>query len=455
MSGTRERGLQSGLADLASRFAQAKLEIIDSQRPWPNRMATYLVIGKGERHTDIVLSDEFVSDLPGTREYQAAVDSYASTIAKRVRCGAPHVFHCQSQVPIHAEIIWPIERAIFPSGYRPWLRVDATDLRDRTMARCAVALDPSPFLLGGTMFDTVKSVINRVRTAVDRKAVTFYTSEAHPESFQRIDVDTPCTGPGSSQPDIERFIAAKAYWLAFRVADVPGETWIADPWDGECLGVMTKDLGQAAYVLRARGLLQLDPTLEFARPADKLVTEGWPAALDSISPAGESQRFTLSGLPKKEKLIADVRGALAQPSDLALLVIDLDQFKQVNDTKGHPEGDACLERVVKVIGEALARKGTLYRWGGDEFSVWLPNFSTDEAYATAERIRRAIQAADPGGDIAVTASIGVCASDRVDKQSAEEMLDAADKAMYASKRAGKNRVTCWPVDELQVKEAAR
>jgi hypothetical protein len=219
------------------------------------------------------------------------------------------------------------------------------------------------------MFDTVESVINRARTGVDQKIVTFYKPEAHPQNLQPIDRDTPTTIPASSQAEIERFIAGKVYWLAFRVADRPGETWIADPWDAEHLGVTVKDLSQSAYVLRARGLLELDSTLEFGRPADKFLMAGWPSALGSTIASDEPQKFKLSALPKKDKLIADVRGVLSQPSDLALLVIDLDQFKQVNDTKGHAEGDACLERVVKAIGDILGRKGTLYRWGGDEFAA--------------------------------------------------------------------------------------
>src|SRR5262249_49480932 len=88
------------------------------------------------------------------------------------------------------------------------------------------------------------------------------------------------------------------------------------------------------------------------------------------------QPRTIADLPKKEKLIADVASFLTREAGIALLVIDLDHFKDVNDTKGHNEGDACLERVVKIIGGILGRKGTLYRWGGDEFAVALPDFST-------------------------------------------------------------------------------
>lgn len=82
----------------------------------------------------------------------------------------------------------------------------------------------------------------------------------------------------------------------------------------------------------------------------------------------------------------------------------------------------------------------------------LPDFSTEEARATAERFRHAVAQAKPGYDIAVTTSIGVSASDRVVSTSAAGLLDAADKAMYESKRQRKNRVTSWPVGEHKDKE---
>jgi diguanylate cyclase (GGDEF)-like protein len=156
----------------------------------------------------------------------------------------------------------------------------------------------------------------------------------------------------------------------------------------------------------------------------------------------------IKSLPNKEKLIADVCNQLRRQAGIALLVIDLDHFKTVNDTKGHQEGDSCLDRVVRVIGGVLGRKGVLYRWGGDEFAVSLPDFSTEEAQATAERIRLAVEQAKPGVDVTVTTSIGVSANDKMNNGSAEDMLTAADTAMYTSKRQGKNRVTSWPVAEL-------
>ena len=156
------------------------------------------------------------------------------------------------------------------------------------------------------------------------------------------------------------------------------------------------------------------------------------------------QKPSRSSLPIKEQLLRDSKSAFQQHPTSALLVLDLDNFKAVNDTKGHQEGDSCLDRVVSMIVEVIGRRGRIYRWGsGDEFAVLLPDFSTDEAKVTAERVRNAVENGKPAGDTVVTTSIGVCGTDRAGSKSAEEILDFADKAMYVSKKSGKNRVTAW------------
>ena len=113
-------------------------------------------------------------------------------------------------------------------------------------------------------------------------------------------------------------------------------------------------------------------------------------------------------------------------------------------------GDICLGAVVKAIGGVVGRKGKVYRWGGDEFAFVLPDFSTGEAMATAERARRAIEESKSGGDIPVTASVGVCGTDLLPDATAEALLKAADEAMYTAKRGGKNRVAQWSQEETLV-----
>jgi diguanylate cyclase (GGDEF)-like protein len=182
------------------------------------------------------------------------------------------------------------------------------------------------------------------------------------------------------------------------------------------------------------------------------VDASWSAIIEQASRQHsksriQTQKVSRLNLPTKDALLRAVRDSLHRQELCAVLMIDLDNFKMVNDTNGHPAGDACLDSVVSTIADVVAKKGQIYRWGsGDEFAVLLPDFSTDEAKATAERIRSSVEYSKPGGDIAVSTSLGVCGTDRAGSQSAEEILDFADKAMYESKNSGKNRVTTWPLE---------
>lgn len=120
----------------------------------------------------------------------------------------------------------------------------------------------------------------------------------------------------------------------------------------------------------------------------------------------------LLALPNRTTLVRDISTALQNNEPLAILFIDLDHFKDVNDRLGHAAGNECLTTIAQVMATTLRRKGKLYRVGGDEFCAMLPNFSTSEAGLTAERVRTAIDSLKPiGGVVKVTASIGVAGSD--------------------------------------------
>jgi diguanylate cyclase (GGDEF)-like protein len=148
----------------------------------------------------------------------------------------------------------------------------------------------------------------------------------------------------------------------------------------------------------------------------------------------------LSKLPGKEQLRSDLKLKCVEEIPTALVFVDLDNFKQVNDKLGHLAGDDCLSKVVDVLGKIAAMRGKVYRYGGDEFVVVLPNCTTDEASPVAERIRREIEAANVGGEVKVTASIGVASTDRTGND-AEDLISSADTAMYNSKRDSRNKVT--------------
>ncbi|MET0720964.1 MAG: diguanylate cyclase [Tardiphaga sp.] len=157
----------------------------------------------------------------------------------------------------------------------------------------------------------------------------------------------------------------------------------------------------------------------------------------------------LSGLANRRGFQSrlDFEWLKAQQSgdDLALLMIDVDHFKLFNDTYGHPEGDACLARV----GEALANladhaSGFAGRYGGEEFCLLLPNTDVERALQIGEMVRAAIWTLSVPHATStyqqVTVSIGVAASSPLERDQPRDLIEAADAALYAAKRRGRNTV---------------
>ncbi len=123
---------------------------------------------------------------------------------------------------------------------------------------------------------------------------------------------------------------------------------------------------------------------------------------------------------------------------MALLLLDLDHFKAVNDTYGHQMGDRVLVNFARRITGLLRRPDQLARFGGEEFVLLLPETTQEEAVAVAERILA--RAAEPAEGLpSITASIGL-ATNRPDEEQIDTLLARADKALYRAKDAGRNRV---------------
>jgi diguanylate cyclase (GGDEF)-like protein len=126
---------------------------------------------------------------------------------------------------------------------------------------------------------------------------------------------------------------------------------------------------------------------------------------------------------------------------MSCLMLDVDFFKKVNDTYGHPAGDAVLEGVSRALTATCRASDVLCRYGGEEFAILLPETNEDEAMRCAERVRSALQAMTfRVGDrqIQVTASIGA-ASAAASVRDVKELIDRADQALLAAKQSGRNR----------------
>jgi len=130
---------------------------------------------------------------------------------------------------------------------------------------------------------------------------------------------------------------------------------------------------------------------------------------------------------------------------LSAIMLDLDYFKEVNDTYGHPTGDVVLKALVQVIKSIITEPELLFRWGGEEFLIILPESDLATANSIAETIRKTVaelRSPFAGKSISVTISLGVaCMSDN---DSSGTLIEHADDALYRAKENGRNRTECYP-----------
>lgn len=133
-------------------------------------------------------------------------------------------------------------------------------------------------------------------------------------------------------------------------------------------------------------------------------------------------------------------------SKFSLMVLDIDHFKQVNDTFGHSGGDAALKHVVNILNTNLREYDQVGRYGGEEFVILLPATDRNEAWGVAERIRSAIQfqptILSDELKIDLTVSIGIAEFDRSRDANQSAFFERADKALYTAKQTGRNRIIC-------------
>lgn len=146
------------------------------------------------------------------------------------------------------------------------------------------------------------------------------------------------------------------------------------------------------------------------------------------------------------QLPLEMERAIRNRKNLAFLIMDIDDFKRVNDRYGHDVGDAMLKLIATSTREHLRKIDLLFRYGGEEFILLLPGAGREAAARTAERIREVISKAkhrmEDGREIGVTISIGGCIFPN-DGQKELDLFRKADSALYMSKRDGKNKVTFY------------
>jgi diguanylate cyclase (GGDEF)-like protein len=143
-----------------------------------------------------------------------------------------------------------------------------------------------------------------------------------------------------------------------------------------------------------------------------------------------------------ERLEEELERARSNQSTLSLLFLDCDRFKAYNDAYGHKAGDTALAHVARIIEQNGRRSDLAARYGGEEFVLVLIDTDTAGARLVAESLRSAVEASTVRDGRPLTVSIGIATSP-VDATAHDELLDKADWAMYAAKRAGRNRVLAF------------
>lgn len=202
-------------------------------------------------------------------------------------------------------------------------------------------------------------------------------------------------------------------------------------------------LQRAHTALAELSLRSVEEQMRWRREAESLADE---VATDALT--GIANRRALDG-----RLTRDVQSARTAGSALSVLMIDLDEFKSINDSCGHATGDDVLRLVAGALRKGVRPRDLAARFGGDEFVVILPGSTKRAAAFVAERLRDAVSRLDvrapDGTRVSVTSSFGVAEFDPSAHASPEALLADADQALYDAKRSGRNVVAVAPDPDVR------
>jgi diguanylate cyclase (GGDEF)-like protein len=175
--------------------------------------------------------------------------------------------------------------------------------------------------------------------------------------------------------------------------------------------------------------------IERERATESAQTYAHAAAIDSVTGVFNRRYLQI-------RLDEELQRSRRHDIPIAFLLLDIDDFKALNDSYGHPVGDIVLRDIAEILRRSVRVFDVCARYGGEEFVIIMPGSAGAGAARIAERIRERIEAYRPAdrrlSDLRVTASIGLTMSSA--ETTATQLLESADRALYAAKRAGKNRV---------------
>ncbi len=208
--------------------------------------------------------------------------------------------------------------------------------------------------------------------------------------------------------------------------------------------------GEASYAhfleLRERYVALLRRFAKIAR-----ISDGFQLSLKELNLLLSTDARTdyLTGLSNRRDIVERLEGEISRThrhrDPFSLIIVDIDRFKEVNDSHGHEAGDRLLEAVALALRASLRLEDYCARWGGEEFLICLTRASLEGALVVAEKLRSSIESLEidyQGARISRTISLGV--AQYTDGESLDEIVRGADRALIEAKQAGRNRVRARP-----------
>lgn len=209
----------------------------------------------------------------------------------------------------------------------------------------------------------------------------------------------------------------------------------ASPLDLGAQDQVPLSVSPTELALRIRRLARRKHDADRARKAtNELGEKAYTDMLTKLNNRAAAEEY----LQKTDRALTD------QPRPMALLMVDIDHFKAINDNHGHAAGDDILAHIASILKDNLREGDFLARYGGEEFLIVLPDVGAGQARCVAQRLRNTVassfKAIEDGTHIRATVSIGLALVSRTDRKSTKDLRRAADSALYEAKRNGRNRI---------------
>lgn len=267
----------------------------------------------------------------------------------------------------------------------------------------------------------------------------------HDDDLRNTDCANHCTAPWAHSPMLEFFLdEAEAFFESGETGSITSGVWEEDGTeltnstlianavsldDAQLLVIRLLNEDHARWVgILQKARLQL---LENRQLSHNLALFKEKSQIDGLT-------HTLNRTAFMELLHDEIKRSQILEYPLVLLILDIDDFKKVNDTYGHLTGDVVLRGLSAALKQSLRRNDLVARYGGEEFAVLIPHETTELAAQVAEKIRNNIEALRLPDAPPVTVSIGCTAYEP--GENPENFFKRSDEALYAAKREGKNRV---------------